>query len=373
MKVAHFIDSPDPGGAESMVVELCRRLPERGFECEIIHCANPWIEARCREFGIPGIIAPADHWYRSGLTLPLFALAFSRFLRRRGIRVLHSHLFGAVVGGALTRLAGGPAHLGTLHDIYTVEEKPGRLRWLKLAARTGTRLVTVSEQMRERFHTLGGDSLPLARIYNGVDPEPFTSVQNIEKKAARTELSGDGPEPAMVLINVARLVDLKRHDLMIQAVARLDPELGIHLAIAGDGPLRAQLTALIDKLGCADRVRILGFRDDVPALLAGADGFVLASDTEGLSCSILEAMAAGLPVVATDVGGNRELVTDGETGYLIPPDDVDALAVALTALAQDPARRKVLAAGALAKVRQQFSIDNTLDAYSALYRELGGG
>ena len=139
--------------------------------------------------------------------------------------------------------------------------------------------------------------------------------------------------------------------------------------MVGEGPLRAQAQAILDEAGVADLAWLPGERTDVPDVMRGLNGFVLPSLAEGISNTILEAMATGLPVVATRVGGNAELVAHGRTGQVVPPDDVEAMAQALLRMATDPARAAAMGQDARVEVEQRFSLQAMVAAYQHLYDE----
>jgi glycosyltransferase involved in cell wall biosynthesis len=172
-----------------------------------------------------------------------------------------------------------------------------------------------------------------------------------------------------VLLTVGRLQAPKDYSTLIAALERLR-ELSVRTRIVGDGPDRATISAAIHDRGLAESVELLGDRDDVETLLASADCFVLSSLSEGLPLSVLEAMATGLPVVASDVGGVHELVVDGVTGALVPPSDPDALAAALQALLADRERGAQLGAAGRARVLADFTVDRFQQAHLDLYRSL---
>ena len=188
-------------------------------------------------------------------------------------------------------------------------------------------------------------------------------IRNAVADAAAASLAGDPP----VVLSVGRLKEPKDFSTLAQALARLD---GVpHRAlVAGDGPDRPALEEEIARLGVA--LELPGERDDVPELLAAVDVFVLSSRSEGMPISILEAMAAGLPVVASAVGGVPELVVDGETGVLVPPGDPDALAEALRRLLQDPELRRRLGAGGRERARDEFSLERFRREHLELYERL---
>jgi len=320
-KVAHFIDSHDPGGAESIVVEICRNIGKYGYTPAVYHFGNPWLEEKCREYTIPAILVPDYKLYTSSITIPLFTISFIRFLKTQHVDILHSHLFGAITSACFAAYLAGIPHIGTLHDIYTIEEKKSRIRYLRLSSLLGTRLVTVSRQMREYLSSLGKfNERTLQTIVNGVDIDKF-SVSVSREQYPDLQLNTSD----FVFICVGRLEEIKGHDILLKAFNGIMPREHVKLLIVGEGPCRNEMEQYIAEAGLQNNIRMLGQRNDIPSLLNLSDCFVLASRSEGLSCSIIEAMAAGLPVIATDVGGNCELVTNAVNGYLVQPENVEEL------------------------------------------------
>jgi glycosyltransferase involved in cell wall biosynthesis len=359
MRVAQFIDTATEGGAETVVVDLCRQLQSRGFEPVLLHFGSPYLTERARQFGIEQHVVPGWEHYKSVKSLPRFGLELSRFLRKLHIDVLHSHLFGPITGAAPACLLAGIPHVGTLHDVYVVAERPARVRLLQLAALMGTRLVAVSKDMEAfyRGRALFG-SAALRTIYNGVRAAPPKAPAGLREALG---LTADD----VVITCVGRLVALKNHRLLLDAFSRLDQP--ARLLIVGDGPLRQELERTSAQLGTSERVHFLGRRDDVPALLAISDVFALTSNTEGLSCSVLEAMTAGLPAVVTRVGGNPELVVNGETGYVVAAGDVPAVRDRLQDLLRDRELRHRLGRAAEQRASRLFSFDHMVDSYVRLY------
>jgi glycosyltransferase involved in cell wall biosynthesis len=204
-------------------------------------------------------------------------------------------------------------------------------------------------------------------VYNGIDVDEMSAARQ-ERQDARREL-GLGPDDRAV-ISVGRLSREKDYATLLRALAALP---GPRLFLVGHGPARGELEALAAELGLGQRVAFLGERNDVPRLLAACDLFALSSLTEGISMALLEAMAGGLPVAATAVGGTPELVIPGETGLLAPPGDPAALAQAMGALLGDVERAKALGAAGATRVAERFSLEAMAKAYAELYRlSLGG-
>ncbi len=363
-RIGVFIDTFNIGGAETVAINLCRELlKEPDYQPICIHFDADAIAERCNQYGIPQLSAPARQYYKKTTTLPLFAWQFHRFLRWHQIDVLHSHLFGPIVAAALATWMSRIPHIGTLHDTYTIEERPARVHLLRLAALLKTKLIAVSRQMEDYYRSRGGFSQSaFVTIYNGVSINmPFGERRDSIRKTLGIE------DKEVVIVCVARLVKLKRHDLLIQAVRQIASTLNIHLVIVGDGPEREELDQLVRQQTSAHKITFLGERDDVADILTAADIFTLTSDTEGLSCSILEAMAAGLPVVATNVGGNFELVTEGQNGFLVNKRSTEQITKKLQQLSESPILRKELGRESLGIARSRFDWSTTFSLYKQLY------
>jgi glycosyltransferase involved in cell wall biosynthesis len=362
MRVGLFIDTENFGGAESLVLAIASALRSQ-HEPVLYHFGNRFLEDACTERNIECKRLGSHKSYKKIWRTPLFAYPFSRVLRADRIDVLHSHLSGAVFGGGLAAWLAGVPHVGTLHDVYVVQERPVRARLLEVVHRLGTTLVCVSQQMADYY--AGVMNVPAAQlrvVRNGVDLGRYAA-------AARPRSATERPG----LIMVGRLDPIKRHDLVLTALAELPRELSWKLEIVGDGPERQRLEGLAARLGLDGRVSFLGLRADIPQLLAAADVFLLVSDSEGMSLSLIEAVASGLPVVATDVGNNSELVKHSCNGYVIAPGDRESLGRSLRALLDDPSLRRSFGecSSKLASVALDFrtTLSSYLEIYEAALRE----
>jgi glycosyltransferase involved in cell wall biosynthesis len=242
-----------------------------------------------------------------------------------------------------------------------------------LLARLPRRTIVLSDHVGEFFARHG--RVPregMVRIHYGLDPEPFEAAGALgpeEREAQRAEL-GLPPE-ATVLICVARFAPQKAHDVLLRAFDRARREQpGLRLLLVGDDPFgdgRRRAEALAAELGLGESVQFLGVRRDVPRLLGLSDVFVMSSLWEGFGLVFLEAMSAGLPVVASRVSGVPEVIADGETGLLVPPRDVEALAAALGRVAKDPALRERLGTAGRVRVRNSFGLERMIDETLAAY------
>jgi glycosyltransferase involved in cell wall biosynthesis len=230
------------------------------------------------------------------------------------------------------------------------------------------KIVTVSKNARDvcRYYELVPPSKILT-IENGVDVARFGLA--VDRPGLLRELGI--PPDAHILGSVARFVAEKDHATLVHAFSRVAVAVPTaHLIAVGDGPLLDPVAQLCHELGVASRVKLVGRRPDVPTLLKSFDVFALSSITEGTSISALEAMSAGVPIVATAVGGNPELVTHGVTGLLCPPRDPARLAARVVEVMRDPALGRALAAAAREKVIASYSLERTAAAYAALYEDL---
>nr|WP_246606657.1 glycosyltransferase [Lysobacter antarcticus] len=242
-----------------------------------------------------------------------------------------------------------------------------RLRWLyRLSLPWTARVAMVGAQVQDHFVGSGMVRAQRAQVLlNGIPTRRFASGAEA-RRAARTIL-GVAPD-AMLVGAVGRLVALKHHRLLLElmpALAAACP--AVELVLLGDGPLRAELEALADSLSIRGRVHFLGARANVAQLLPALDVFALPSLTEGLSIALLEAGAAGLAIVATAVGGNPEIVSDGRTGLLVPPDDREATREALEALLHDDALRTRLGSAAREWVCANASIEAMRRSHDTFY------
>lgn len=263
-----------------------------------------------------------------------------------------------VLARVAARLTGVPSRIFTVHGWAFAAYRGRTSQAYLLADRAMRRLTTAIVCVAENERRLG--------IRAGTcDPDRTVVVHNAVDVAGAARADPARDEAA--LLSVGRFTYPKDPETLLRAAARL-PAGGWRLQLVGDGPDRERLEELQRELGLEHAVEFLGARDDVPALLAAASAFVLSSRSEGLPLSVIEAMAAGLPIVASDVGGLHELVEDGSSGLLVPAGDVDALADALRRLVADPAERQRLGNAARARAEERFDLPAFRAAHLALYR-----
>ena len=369
-RIGHFIESGIPGGAEQVLLDLCLLSKAHGDIPLVLHFDHPFFSSRCQQLEIEQIIIP-KHIYRpfkSTRSLPLFAVKFGNFLKKNNIEILHSHLFGPITGGALAAAWAGIPHIGTLHDVHMITEKPSRIHLIKLATLLNSRLVSVSRDM-EKFYRKQAKFSPsqLQTIYNGIDlPAQPASIEKQTLLRAEFNITPDN----IVIICTGRLVGLKKIDVLIEAISILSDKSNIKLLIVGEGPEETNLRKRITSRQLDKYIVLTGFRNDISALLKASDIFVQCSSTEGLSRSILEAIASPLPCVLTRVGGNPELVQNGKNGFLVDVNDPLSLSRHIDKLCKNKTLRETFSLNALNIVKEKFLQKESFVKYEHLYQQV---
>jgi glycosyltransferase involved in cell wall biosynthesis len=353
-----------PGGTERLVVQLCQRL-ERHFRMAV--CALDEPGGWAADLALRGIDVVPLH--RQPGFRPLLGQRIAALAKRYGASVVHCHHYSPFVYGSIASLLRpGLKVLYTEHGRLSDAPPSSKRRlvnpWL---GRWPHATYAVSHALRTSMIAEGFPADRVRVIHNGVDPVPLISP--FRRRDARTILGVT--DQAFVVGTVARLDPVKDLATLIEAVARARAELPeTVLAIIGDGDERERLMAAAAQLGVSDAVRFVGHRDDARQLLSGLDVYVNSSVSEGISLTILEAMAAGVPVVATQVGGTPEIVTDGQSGILVPPRNPSAIAGALQTLAARADQRLRLGLEGQQVVGRQFTIDRMVEQYAEEYRRL---
>jgi glycosyltransferase involved in cell wall biosynthesis len=368
IRVLQLITSLDRGGAENHLLALLTHADRSAFEFEVaVLRGEGELVSIFRQAGIP------VHLLGAHSRVDPFALKRLTSLLRDGhFDILHSHLFRADIyaGLAVGRLAEhAPLLVSTRHndDRFFLNPFVGLVHYA-VSARQDL-IIAISDHIA-RFTVARGVRYPsrVRRVYHGIEP-PVTESLEREGRQIRRDL-GLGPADFLVG-NVGRLALQKGQRHLIAAMPLLLERVpNAHAVIAGAGDLEDYLRDLSLEAGVADRVHVLGPRRDVPALMHAMDVFVMPSIWEGFGLVLLEAMAAGRPIVASRVATIPEVVLDGETGLLVPAGDPVALAEALAQLAHDPENARALGESGRERLRQQFSIDKMVGDTELLYREL---
>lgn len=365
LRVLRVITWLPVGGIERRLVATLPRIDRSRFDVQLVCIRERGVLAdELEAAGIPVHLVPFRKRWDPRALRELAAL-----MRRERIDIVHSHMYRSNVPATVAaRLAGVRTVWGQVHNVGTWETR--RQVWTdRLLTRWRTGMIAVSERVAQDVRrTLHLPESRVRVIHNGVDLERFRAA-----RARRDEVRarmGVGPED-VVAVFAARLVNQKRCTDLLEAAARLqrDGRGGrLRLWILGDGPLRAELERAAAALPDPGAVHFAGRRDDVEDWLAGGDLFVLPSTREGFSNALIEAMATGLPCIASDVGGNAEAVRDGIEGRIIQPLAVDQLTEAIAGMLADDERRRAMGAAALAR-SETFSIDRMIAAVEQLYEE----
>lgn len=361
-----YTDSRVLGGAENAMFMLLESLDRGEWRLTLLledAAGTEPLAERAAALGVPvRRIAPLPLGLEGARRVP----ALARLLRRERPEVFHAHMSSPVAckwGLAAAVAARVPAVLGTVQ--VGGYEPPGRSAYwqLRALARGVDRYLAVSRDIaRELVEELGWPEEKIEVVYNAVDP---ARLEVEAPPGLRDQLGGGRP----LVLTPARLDAQKGHRFLFEAIAEV-PE--ATLVLAGEGPEREPLEALAAQLRIAERVRFLGPREDVPELLAACDLFALPSLYEGSSLAVLEAMAAGVPVVSSAIGGTDELIEDGESGLLVPPGDAAALAAALRRVLGDGELRLNLAARARERVERDLTRERMAARVTGVYRELVG-
>jgi len=313
------------------------------------------------EAGVPAFMIP-----KNGRLDLAFVRALRAFIAQGRFDVIHAFSFTGEFWVTLARvLAPGAALVTSIRSVYDWYSRP---QWVAKGWVTNrSRLVVANSKVAARYteSRLGLGEGAIRVVYNGTALPPVAAPEERDRERQKLGI-GAGTVAALF---VGRLVRLKNVPVLLRAVRKLDPQSPFLLLLAGDGPLRPSLEEEARVLGLGERVRFLGNRPDTRALVQAADLLVLPSFQEGLSNAILEAMAAGRPVVASSVGGNGELVQEGTTGLLFPSDDEGALASCLLRLVQDGGLRNSLGAEGRRVAASRFGLAPMARTMEQIYEE----
>lgn len=361
-----MVNSLNPGGTERLVVEMSLAFaPDYDLQVLCLDEPGSWAY-RLREQGIPVYCL----WRQPGLDLAV-AFKLAQHFRRHRIDIIHAHQCTPWFYGALSRLIySTPRLLLEEHGRFFPEVLNRKRVWFnRLAVAPLThRCIAVSKDIRERLERYEGlAKSAISVVYNGVRKEPALDGAT---RAALRQTWGFSAED-FVIGTVGRFDPIKNLPLLMKSIAVVaakNPR--VRGLLVGDGPVFAELSAFIAQLGLTDRVRLTGFRNDAAQLVQCMDLFVLSSLSEGTSMALLEAMAGGVPVAVTAVGGNPEVVLTDETGWVVPSESLEALSAALLEAIDNPQKRQMFAHAGQQRFKAFFSFDSMVAAYRQIYDDL---
>ena len=364
-RVFHLITRLIKGGAEAKTLATVRGLKE-DYEFTVGYGAEYDTEPleRLESWGVETKRFPLMRHYNPVTTVPA-VVSLARYLRREEFDIVHTHSTEAgIIGRFAAALAGVPNVVHTVHGVPFTDDRNDVLNRFVLAcerqaAKYTDTIATNADVIADEYLELGiGMPEQYTTVYSGVDLDAFRDA------SPATDLPGERPRVVMV----GRLAEGKGHEVLLDAVDAMGESDG-SVCIVGDGPLSDSLAASIEERGLSEQVFLTGYRDDVPRILAASDVVALPSFREGTPRVITEAMASGLPVVATDIAGIPEQVEDGESGFLIPTGDAEALADRLERLLADAELREQMGARGLKRV-ERFSVETMVEKLGGVYQKL---
>jgi len=361
--IARIITWLPRGGIERRLVALLPRLNRPPFRVSLVCIRERGpLADELRQAGVTVSVVPL----RSRLD-PRGLRSLSHWMHEQKVDLIHSHMYRSNVPATLAaRLAGVRHVLCQVHNIDTWETRRQQMmdRWLM---RWRTVMLAVSNDVkRDIVDKLSCSPEQVRVLYNGIDVNEYGSVHPDHQLRQALGI----PEGNKVVVVLARLVEQKKHTRLLQALEMCRNELPpVSVLFVGDGKLRGELECEVETRHLGDMVSFAGHRNDIPQILALSDLSVLTSDREGFSNTIIESLAAGVPVVATDVGGNSEAIVDEECGLIVQPDDLAGLARALKTVLKDDGLRRKMSQSARMRA-QHFSLENMLDETRRLYLEI---
>jgi glycosyltransferase involved in cell wall biosynthesis len=366
MRILFLSTSMGMGGADSQLLSAAQELRTRGHEVLIVSLTplGP-MGLDARSAGLP----TESLEMRRGFPDPRGLWRLARLVRAWRPDVVHSHMVHAnLMARALRLIAPVPALVSTIHNI---DEGGGlRMAAYRLTNALVDHMTIVSEAAFDRFVTDGIVPREILRVVpNGVDTNRFRNLSPGVRESLRGSLDLEGE---FVWLAVGRFEVAKDYPNMLRAFAKVrEQEPRAVLLLVGRGSLQGETESLARELGLGSGVRFLGVRSDVPEVMSAADGYVMSSAWEGMPMVLLEAAAAGLPIVATKVGGNHEVVRHEESGFLVPPCDHEALGLAMLRLSRlaEPARRAMGDRGR-ERIRAHYDLGRVAERWEDLYREV---
>ena len=360
LRILHVLQAATIGGAQRRIWETSRLIPPERASVEVaLLTARGRLSAELEAMGLRCHVLDI----RGAADVPRAAVRLVAIMRRGRFDVVHTHLLHSSAAGlAAALLAGVPVRVMTRGQVHV--------------ARTGSfldrSLSRLSNALAQRIFTVGADVRDAIVREEGVPPKRVEVIPNGVDVAYLRSLAGErASHDGFVMGTVARLHPQKGYDIAIDAVKALaDAGVAVRYEIVGEGPLRGRLEEQAARLGVADRVDLVGFvRNPFPREL-GWDLYLHPSNDEGLSNAILEAMALGRPIVATDVTGAREQIVDGESGLIVPPGDPGAMARAVRRLRDDPSLAARFGDAAVERVERLFDLRRSAERYMEAYAQL---
>ena len=366
--ILQYIETSGPGGAETVLLNIARSIDKNRFNPTVVLHKSRWLHEQLLKNEIETEIISSNRSWDM-----FFLVKFIRYCRRHKIDLIHSHLFGAnlysCLAGAILRL---PV-ITTFHNAPLFQGRLEKFMALKsiIIRNFAAQMVFVAEYMRKDY--VGNSNLPVNKsltVYNGI--ELSNENDSIDNSSLKNELGILDDD--LLVGHVANLRAPKGHRYLIEAASdvckRIPNVMFLLIGEEGDGTIKKEIQDFIAESGLGENIRLLGFRKDVNKLLQLIDVFVLSSTSEGLPLSVIEAMASSKPVVATNVGGLPEIVVHDQTGYLVEPQNTEALAEKLIFLLENDALRSRMGQAGRKVIEEKYSLQTMIDNYQNLYENL---
>lgn len=362
MRVLHLIGTSGPGGAENVLINLASGLKKRGHQSVAVLRKRGWLYDELVKNEIETVVLHEEGTFDFTFLFKLLAL-----IKKKKISHIHAHEFLMSLYGTAGGLLAARPVITTFHGKNYYWEKARRRIIMRWVSRFSS-MVAVSNDLRAFLGEKVGIRVQRVQtIYNGVDVNKYKKVTSSADEKHNLRLR----ENDTVVGTVGNLYVVKGQTYLLKAipiVLRRRPN--TVFLFAGRGDQEGALKSEAKSLGIEDNVRFLGFRSDVPRLLGAMDIFILPSLSECLPLSVLEAMIMGVPSIVTDVGGNREIIDDAQTGYIVPPANPEALSEKILLLLNDRERAKRMGEKAREAIAAHFSLPAMIDKYETLYRSL---
>ncbi len=366
IRILHLINVSTISGAENVVLTLAKGMNDSEFETEICTLSTTGdLHKSAQQNGIKAYALG----YKNILNLPIILIKLFLLLRRNKYQIINTHLFqSSVIGTFIGKLVGVPVIIETRHYTDYMYKYGNKIeQWLdKTTANNISCVIAVAKTIQDVLCTV--ERIPMNRtevIYNGINLNKLS----VNKNKKENTIKNMNLQDKIVLSYVANFHIRKGHKYLIEAILNLKRLYSnIYLMIIGDGKIRNELEKLTKQLDIGNNVIFLGYRSDIPELLSVSDIYVHPSLEEGFPLTIIEAMAAGLPVIATTVGGISELIIDGDNGILIPPGNTQALVDAISDLIEHQEKRSALAETGKQYVESNLTDEIMVNKYREVYR-----
>lgn len=361
-KILYLITDLNVGGAEEFLLLTLKNINRQKFHPYVCCLYGGKLEREIENLGVKVINLKMKNKFDIFVLFKLYSL-----LRKEKFNIVHTHLFHAnIIGRVIARLVNVPIVVSTQHYAFSYNGRLGMFLE-KVTAPLTDRIIVVSEAARK--FCINQEGIPaekLQLIYNGIDINMKDMPDDVEELKTYLSLNNN-----FVIGCVGRFVEVKGHQYLLKAIKEVtDIYPKIKLLLVGRGSLKEKLTAFASELGIAKLVIFLDERRNVAQILNLLDLCVLPSLQEGLSITLLEALAMGRPCIATAVGGNREVIVDGESGILVRPRDDKALAEAIISLLNDRQKASALGSNGRLRVKEHFNIKQSVTGTQSLYELL---